>query len=81
MLKIPPFASVLTFGTFFIAMGLVLYRLLWAASQASQFNAAGVLPRNCKAGGAGFTASLRTRSHSERSRPNSKKLLSKTPPI
>jgi hypothetical protein len=44
MLKIPPFASVLTFGTFFIAMGLVLYRLLWAASQASQFNAAGVLP-------------------------------------
>ena len=42
MLKIPPFASVLTFGTVFIAMGLVLYRLLWAASQ---FSGAGMLPR------------------------------------
>jgi hypothetical protein len=42
MLKIPPFANVLTFGTFFIAMGLVLYRLLWAASQ---FSASGVLPK------------------------------------
>jgi hypothetical protein len=29
MLNIPPFASVLTFGTFFIAIGLVAYRLLW----------------------------------------------------
>jgi hypothetical protein len=42
MLKIPPFASVLTFGTFFIAIGLVLYRLLWAASQ---FSGAGMLPK------------------------------------
>jgi hypothetical protein len=45
MLKIPPFASLLTFGTFFIAMGLVMYRLLWAASQASQFTAGSVLPK------------------------------------
>jgi hypothetical protein len=42
MIRIPPFASVLTFGTIFIAMGLVLYRLLWAASQISAFN---VLPK------------------------------------
>jgi hypothetical protein len=50
MLKIPPFATVLTFGTFLIAMGLVLYRLLWAASQASQFNAASVLPKKLQSG-------------------------------
>ena len=42
MLNIPPFATVLTFGTFFIAMGLVVYRLLWAASQ---FSGAGALPK------------------------------------
>jgi hypothetical protein len=42
MLKILPVASVITFGTFFIAMGLVLYRLLWAASQ---FSGTGLLPK------------------------------------
>ena len=42
MLNIPPFATVITFGTFFIAMGLVAYRLLWAASQIS---GAGTLPK------------------------------------
>lgn len=42
MPSIPPFASVLSFGTFFIALGLVAYRLLWAASQIC---GAGVLPK------------------------------------
>jgi hypothetical protein len=42
MLRIPPFASVFTFGTFSIAIGLVIYRLLWAASQ---FSGSGMLPR------------------------------------
>jgi len=42
MATIPPFAAVLTFGTIFVALGLVTYRLLWAASQLS---GAGVLPK------------------------------------
>jgi hypothetical protein len=32
MLRLPPFATFLTFGTFLIVVALVIYRLLWAAS-------------------------------------------------
>ena len=32
MLNLPPIASVVTFGTFFIALALVIYRLLWAGA-------------------------------------------------
>lgn len=42
MFKFAPIASLLTFGTFFIAMGLVMYRLLWAASLMSS---TGTLPK------------------------------------
>lgn len=45
MLKIPLIGTVLTLGTFFIAVGLVGYRLLWAASQVS---GAGVLPKRLR---------------------------------
>ena len=43
MLKPPPFATLLTFGTVVvIVVGLVAFRLLWAASS---LTGAGVLPR------------------------------------
>jgi hypothetical protein len=42
MLKLPPLATVLSFGVFFTAITLVMYRLLWAASNLA---GAGLLPR------------------------------------
>lgn len=41
MLKLPPVATVLTFGAFFAAIALVIYRLLWAAASVA---GTGVLP-------------------------------------
>ena len=43
MLKLPAFANVITFGTFFIALGLVIYRLLWAGASLA---GAGTGPRS-----------------------------------
>ena len=43
MLKLPPLATVLTFGAFFTVVVLVAYRLLWAAASLS---GTGMLPKN-----------------------------------
>ena len=43
MIKLPPLATILTFGTFFTVVVLVIYRLLWAASS---LTGAGALPRS-----------------------------------
>jgi hypothetical protein len=32
MMKLPPVATGITFGTFFVIVGLVVYRCLWAAA-------------------------------------------------
>jgi hypothetical protein len=32
MLTVPPLSTIVTFGTFFVALGLVIYRLLWAGA-------------------------------------------------
>ena len=42
MIKLPPLATLLTFGTFFTVVVLVIYRMLWAASS---LTGAGALPR------------------------------------
>lgn len=42
MLKLPPLATLLTFGTVLVVVGLVAFRLLWAASS---LTGAGMLPR------------------------------------
>ena len=42
MVTLPPLATVITFGTFFIALALVIYRLLWAGAGLA---GTGMLPR------------------------------------
>jgi hypothetical protein len=43
MLKLPPPATLLTFGTFLAAVALVIYRLLWAGASLA---GTGMLPRS-----------------------------------
>jgi hypothetical protein len=42
MLKLPPLATLLTFGTLLVVVAAVAFRLLWAASS---LTGAGMLPR------------------------------------
>jgi hypothetical protein len=43
MMKLPPVATGITFGTFFVIVGLVVYRCLWAAASFAGW--AGMLPK------------------------------------